>query len=103
AQKCAQPVRSSTQLLGCEVRVALHHQLRLPRAELLQLRNRGAGYDVPRGPDVPQVVPAEVLDASALQRVAPRSRVHLTERPISHPTQTLGLRWRTRPLTAIAR
>ena len=79
-RKCSQFVCRRPQLLRREVRVASHHLCGLPRAEFLQFRHRRAGHRVPRGPDMPPVVPTKVLDARALQRIAPRSRVPLTKR-----------------------
>ena len=72
-----------SQLLRREVRVAPHHLARLPRTELLQFRHRGAGHHVPCGPDVPQVVPAEILDAGAPECIPPGPRVGPADRPRS--------------------
>jgi len=38
---------------------------------------------MPAGRNVPQVMPAEVLDAGTAQRVLPRRRVRVRERPAS--------------------
>ena len=46
------------------------------KAEDLQLAKGRTGHDMPRGPDVTQVVPAEVLDAGALECPLPRLGVH---------------------------
>jgi hypothetical protein len=54
------------------VRIAQHHLVRLPSSQFHQLRQRSAALHVPRGPGVPQVVEAEVLDAGALLRLVPR-------------------------------
>ena len=63
-----------------EVRVAPHHRRRLPAPKLLQDMQRGPVLHVPRGPGVPQIVPAEVLDSGALQRLVPSLRADLPYR-----------------------
>jgi hypothetical protein len=56
-----------------QVRITQHHFVRLPSAQFHQLGQRSAALHVPRGPGVPHVVEAEVLDAGALLRQAPGS------------------------------
>lgn len=54
----------------------------------------GAGLSLPRRPSVPQIVPAEVLDAGPLSRSLPCLRVGLIERPApvgEHPRGVLAL------------
>jgi len=50
------------------VRIAFDHHRRAPAAQPLQLMRRRAHLTMPRGAGVPQIVPAEVLDTSTLQR-----------------------------------
>jgi hypothetical protein len=40
-------------------------------------RHRCTGHDVPRGPHMPQIVPAEIPDAGALECIPPGPRVSL--------------------------
>src|SRR5213078_3005599 len=64
---------------GAKCALTPHHLCGFPRTQFLQLRHRRTRHHVPRGPNVPQIVPAKVLDAGALQGVAPRPRVRLTQ------------------------
>jgi len=57
-----------------EMRVSPHHPLALPSGELLQGKKWRSALHVPAGPGVPKIVPAEVLDTGALQRLAPSLR-----------------------------
>src|SRR5665213_3743124 len=68
-------------MFGRKVRIAPHHLRTLPSAQLLQCMQRRAMLHMPARPGVPQVVPAEVLDARALQRAVPSLRADLTNRP----------------------
>ena len=49
-----------------EMRVAPHHLRTLPAAQLLQREQRRAALHVPVAQVVPQIVPAEILDAGPL-------------------------------------
>ena len=60
------------EFLRGQVPIAQHHLVRLPSAQFHQLQQRSAALHVPRGPGVPQVVEAEVLDAGTLLRLVPR-------------------------------
>jgi hypothetical protein len=66
-------------VLGVQVRVAADHLRGLPAAELLQREERRAVLHVPTRPGMPEIVPAEVLDAGALHRQIPRAGTHLMD------------------------
>src|SRR5439155_21257472 len=54
-------------MIGREMRVAFDHHRRTPTTEALQLVRRRPRLAMPRGPGVPCIVPAEILDAGTLQ------------------------------------
>lgn len=53
-------------MVSRQVRILLHHLRRRPSAQLLQYVLRGAFLNVPACPGVPEVMPAEILDAYTL-------------------------------------
>ena len=54
------------EMLTGQVRILLHHVRRRPPAQLLQYMQRRAFLNVPACPHVPEVMPAEILDAQPL-------------------------------------
>ena len=67
-------------MLGREMCIPPHHLRAFPPAQLLQGIRRRAVLHTPAGPGVPQVMPAEVLDTRAVQRLIPSLRADLSKR-----------------------
>ena len=57
------------QMLDREVRVPPHHRCRLPAAQLLKDMKRRSALHMPRCPRMAQIMPAEILDTGALERL----------------------------------
>jgi hypothetical protein len=62
--------RRSLQMLATQVGIAQHHLVTGPATQLLQLGQTGAALNVLRGPGMPQVVPAKILDPCPLQSLS---------------------------------
>src|SRR6266542_3792090 len=65
----AKAFRVGREVIGRKVRITAHHLRTLPTAQLLQREQRRAVLYVPRRPAVPKIVPAEILDVGALERL----------------------------------
>src|SRR5438105_8045825 len=79
-------------MIGREMRVAFDHHRRTPTTEALQLVRRRPSLAMPRGPGVPCIVPAEILDPGALQGFSPCQGVGTPKRLSSirkHPYRVL--------------
>ena len=59
------------QVIGRQVRVALHHLQRFPSSQLLEHLQRRAARHMPACPRMAQIVPAEITDAGPLARLGP--------------------------------
>src|ERR1700674_2254252 len=66
-------------MVGREMRVAFDHHRRTPTTEALQLVRRCPRLAMPRGPGVPCIVPAEILDAGTFQGFSPGPRIGIRQ------------------------
>src|SRR5689334_14660407 len=67
-------------MFRAEMRVTTNHLGTLPSAQLLQREQRRSVLHVPARPGVPQIMPAKVFDAGALERLVPCFRADLSDR-----------------------
>src|SRR5207344_1203821 len=67
----------SGQMLGCKLRVTVHHHPRFPAAQILELIAARTGLTVPRSPRMPQVVKPEIRNSGFVDRRVPCAIGHL--------------------------
>ena len=73
-------------MIGSQVGITLHHRPGPPTAQALQLMRRRYSLSLPGGPGMPQIVPAEILDAHSAPsfRIGRNDRLAPERRMLTH-------------------